>query len=188
LTHVAPRRLLSQLGSNLTSPEWWKAAAIRGGRTAIMIALPYLGAAALISGVPWLSIVSAAALGFVASLLTSLAGLTEAVGEKVPLWLALLERVTKTVAQALAAGIGSAVLFENVDWAVIGQAALIAGLGSLLLGVLTRLPEAAIVPVAAPPTAAVVQNVFLPDGADSKTIAETIVEAQNGPRPPSANV
>ncbi len=137
--------------SNLTSAAWWKAAALRALRSAIMIALPYFGAASLFGDVPLLSVGSAAALAAIASLLMSLTGIAEAVGEKVPLWLALLERVTKTVAQALLAGIGNIVLFQDVDWSVVVQSAIIAGLSSLLLGVLAKLPEAAPVPVSVEP-------------------------------------
>lgn len=129
--------------NNITSPAWWKAAAIRGLRTAITIAIPYFGAATLFGEVPWLSVASVAGLGFVLSLLTSLAGISEVDGTTVPVWLALLERVTKTVAQAFVAGIGTTVLFQDVNWSVIAQSALIAGLGSLLLAFLAKLPEAA---------------------------------------------
>src|SRR5690348_1381542 len=130
------KHVLAALGSPLFTLAWWKAAALRGARTAVTIAIPYLGAAVLFSGVPWLSVGSAAALGFVASLITSLAGIPEAAGTKVPVWLALLERTVKTVAQGIVVGIGNAVLFSDVHWSTILQAALISGLGSLLLGVL----------------------------------------------------
>ncbi|WP_434315826.1 hypothetical protein [Leifsonia sp. P73] len=133
----------------ITSPSWWKAAAIRGARTAVTIALPYLLSAAVFTDVPWLSVGSAAGLGFIASLITSLAGLPEVNGKAVSVWLALLERVTKTFAQGLAVGIGNAVLFQNVHWTIVLQAAAIAALGSLLLGVLSNLPEvpASVLPV-----------------------------------------
>lgn len=147
------KHTLAALSSPLFTPSWWKAAALRGLRTAITIAIPYLGTAILFSGVPWLSVASAAGLGFVASLITSLAGIPEADGKTVPAWLALLERTTKTVAQGIAAGLVNAVLFTDVHWSVIVQAALISGLGSLLLGVLGFLPEASEVqPVAIMPT------------------------------------
>jgi len=136
------KHVLAALGSALFTIAWWKAAALRGVRTSVVIVLPYLGTAVLFTGVPWASVGSAAALGFVASLITSLAGLPEAAGSKVPVWLALTERTTKTVAQGIAVGIGNAVLFSDVHWSTILQAALISGLGSLLLGVLGFLPEA----------------------------------------------
>lgn len=136
------KHVLAALGSALFTIAWWKAAALRGLRTSVVIVIPYLGTAVLFSGVPWASVASAAALGFAASLITSLAGLPEAAGNKVPVWLALTERTVKTLAQGIAVGIGNAVLFTDVHWSTILQAALISGLGTLLLGVLGYLPEA----------------------------------------------
>jgi len=128
------------MSNTITSGAWWKAAVIRGLRTALVIAVPYLGGASLL-GIPWLTIASAAGLGFVLSLVTSLAGIAEASGSTQPVWLALLERVTKTAAQAIASGVGTALLFQDVPWSTVLQAAAIAALGSLLIGVLGFLPE-----------------------------------------------
>jgi hypothetical protein len=49
-------------------------------------------------------------------------------------------RAIKTVAQAAIATIGSAALFGEVNWAVVGSAALLAGVLSLLTSV-AGLPE-----------------------------------------------
>lgn len=125
--------------SKLTHTAWWKAALLRALYTAFAIALPYLGGA-LIADVPWLTIASAAALGFVASLATSLAGLPESVGVNLPWWLAAIERVVKTFAQALAAGFIGATLLADVDWSTVVQASLIAALTSLVRLVLATLP------------------------------------------------
>lgn len=125
--------------SLLTNPTWWKAAALRGLYTALAIALPYVGGA-LLTEVPWLTIVSAAALGFVASIATSLAGLPEASGVNLPWWLAAVERTVKTFAQALAAGFIGAVLLTDVAWSTVVQAALISALTSLVRLVLATLP------------------------------------------------
>lgn len=137
------KHVLAALSSALFTLTWWKAAALRGVRTAIVIAIPYLGTVVLFRDVNWLTIASAAALGFVASIITSLAGIPEASGKTVPFYVALTERTVKTLAQGLAVGIGNAVLFTDVDWSTIAQAALISALGSLLLGVLGFLPESA---------------------------------------------
>jgi hypothetical protein len=137
------KHVVAALSSALFTLAWWKAAVLRGARTAVVIVVPYVGGVVLFKDVDWLTIVSAAGLGFAASLITSLAGIPEAGGNTVPVWLALLERTTKTVAQGIAVGIGNAVLFSDVHWSTILQAALISGLGSLLLGVLGFLPEAA---------------------------------------------
>lgn len=125
--------------TNLTNRTWWKGAALRALYTAFAIALPYLGGA-LISDVPWLTIVSAAGLGFLASLATSLAGLPEANGVDLPWWLAAVERVVKTFAQALAAGFLGATLLADVDWSTVLQASLLAALTSLVRLILATLP------------------------------------------------
>jgi hypothetical protein len=128
------------MSTTITSASWWKAAAIRALRTALVVAIPYVGGASL-TGIPWAAVGSAAALAAVLSLVTSLAGIAEAAGAVQPIWLALLERTTKTAAQAIVSGVGTALLFQDVPWSTVLQAAAIAALGSLLIGVLGFLPE-----------------------------------------------
>lgn len=169
------KHVLAALSSPLFTAAWWKAASLRALRTAVTIAIPYLGTAILFSGVPWLSILSAAALGYIASLVTSLAGIPEAAGKTIPAWLALLERTVKTVAQGIAVGIGNSVLFTDVHWSTILQAALISGLGSLLIGVLGYLPEAAS-PIVAP------QN---SDGSFTVTSVPAVASSGSAPEAPS---
>jgi hypothetical protein len=125
--------------SKLLTALWWKDAAKRALYTALAVALPYLGAA-LIADVPWVTIGLTAALAFVASLATSLAGLPEAVGVDLPWWLAAVERVVKTFAQALVAGFVGATLITDVPWAAVVQAALLAALTSLVRLILATLP------------------------------------------------
>lgn len=125
--------------SNLSNPLWWKDAALRAAYTALAIALPYLGAATL-NAVPWLTVALAAALGYVASLATSLAGLPEVEGVNLPWWLAATERVVKTFAQSLVAGFVGATLITDVDWAFVLQAAALAALTSLVRLILATLP------------------------------------------------
>ena len=125
--------------SNLSNPIWWKDAALRAAYTALAIALPYLGAATL-NAVPWLTVALAAALGYVASLATSLAGLPEVEGVNLPWWLAAVERVVKTFAQSLVAGFVGATLITDVDWAFVLQAAALAALTSLVRLILETLP------------------------------------------------
>ncbi|MBW9093094.1 hypothetical protein JNB62_05315 [Microbacterium jejuense] len=144
--------------SNLTNPLWWRDAALRGLYTALAIALPYLGGA-LVTAVPWLTILLAGGLGFVTSLATSLAGLPEVAGVNLPWWLAAVERVVKTFAQALLSGFIGATLLTDVPWTTVLQAAFLAALASLVRLILATLP--------ADPTRAVPQNVvvqeLLPD-------------------------
>lgn len=151
--------------TNLTSAAWWRRAALRALYTALAIALPYLGGA-LLSAVPWLTIGSAAAVGFLASLLTSLAGLPEVAGVNLPWWLAAIERVVKTFAQALAAGFVGATLLTDVPWSTVLQAAALAALTSLVRLILATLP--------ADPTAQVIDAGTTPDGAAIITSVPTV--------------
>lgn len=125
----------------LLTKTWWVPALKRSARTAVIIALPYLPAAYANTASYW-TLLSAAALGFVLSLVTSLANLQEADGVSIPFAFALLDRVVRTIAQALVTAIGNAVLFTDVDWKVVPAIIASAAIGSLLLGVLTNLPEA----------------------------------------------
>lgn len=60
---------------------WWKAAGIRAVKTFCQCAAALIGTSALMSDVNWASVVSAAALAAILSLLTSIAGLPEVKGE-----------------------------------------------------------------------------------------------------------
>ena len=57
--------------------KWAKAAGIRAVKPVAQTAVGVIGASALVSEVNWLTVVSAAALAGVVSLLTSVAGLPE---------------------------------------------------------------------------------------------------------------
>lgn len=57
--------------------KWAKASGIRAVKTVAQTAVGVIGASALVSEVNWLTVVSAAALAGVVSLLTSVAGLPE---------------------------------------------------------------------------------------------------------------
>lgn len=64
---------------NLSNAEWWKAAGIRAARTAAECALAYIGTGAVVlSDVNWPGVISAAAMGAIASILLAIAtGLPE---------------------------------------------------------------------------------------------------------------
>lgn len=171
---------------NLTSGLWWKAAVVRALRTALVIALPYVPVSAF-GETPYITIGGAVALGFVASLLTSLAGITEATGVKVTWYFAITERVVKTVAQSLVAGIGTAALIQQVNWINIGGAAIAAGIGSLLLGVITNLPEADL-PVAASVVIPSVTNVYGADTAPAVASVPVVASATVADPAPVADV
>ncbi|MBD8477555.1 hypothetical protein IFU19_05090 [Microbacterium sp. CFBP 8794] len=112
---------------------------MRAAYTALAVAVPYL-AGSLIAEVPWVTLLLTAALAFLASIVTSLAGLPEVEGVHLPWWLAAVERVVKTFAQSLAAGFVGAVLITDVDWAFALQAAALAALTSLVRLILATLP------------------------------------------------
>ena len=57
--------------------KWFKAAWVRAIKTVAQTAVGVIGASAMISDVNWITVVSAAALAGVVSLLTSVAGLPE---------------------------------------------------------------------------------------------------------------
>ncbi len=126
--------------TKITSLAWWKAALIRAAYTAIAIAIPYIAAVKL-ADVPWLMAASAAALGAILSIATSLFGLPESEGTDLPWWLAALERVAKTFGQSLAAGLTGATFLADVDWTVVLQAAIGAAFISLLRLILATLPN-----------------------------------------------
>ena len=63
------------------SKAWWKAAGIRAIRTVCQTAAATLGTAAVLSEVNWKTVISAAILAGILSMLTSLAGLPEVESE-----------------------------------------------------------------------------------------------------------
>jgi hypothetical protein len=154
--------------ATITSGDWWKAAAARAFRTAAVVAIPYLPVA--LSGAEYLVLASAFGMGFVLSILTSLAGIAEVEGQEVPWWYATLSRVVKTVAQALVAAVGSAVLFTDVNWSTIPALVVSSAIGSLLLAVVKQLPEAP-TPVAPPSGATPVEIVAVSPEAAALTAA-----------------
>jgi hypothetical protein len=56
-------------------------------------------------------------------------------------WISAGIRALRTVAQTAIATIGTTALFENVNWAVVGSASLLAGILSVLTSIATGLPE-----------------------------------------------
>ena len=56
-------------------------------------------------------------------------------------WKAAAIRAIRTVAQTAIATIGTTALIQDVNWAVVGSSALLAGLLSILTSIVTGLPE-----------------------------------------------
>lgn len=163
------------LTTNLTNRTWWRAALVRALYTAITIAIPYLGGS-MLAEIPWNALALAAGFGFVSSLVTSLAGLPEAVGTDLPWWLAAVERIVKTFFQALGAGLTGAVFLTDVDWPFALQSALIAAGLSLLRLILATLPQDPTAGI--PPARTVNQTIVLPDSADPVALTAAIERAR----------
>ena len=64
------------------SKNWLKAAGIRAVKTFAQTALATIGTAAMLGGVNWVAVASAAAMAAILSLLTSVAGLPEVKTDK----------------------------------------------------------------------------------------------------------
>lgn len=56
-------------------------------------------------------------------------------------WISAGIRALRTVAQTAIATIGTTALLEDVNWAVVGSASLLAGILSILTSIATGLPE-----------------------------------------------
>ena len=56
-------------------------------------------------------------------------------------WKAAAIRAIRTVAQTAIATIGTTAMIQDVNWAVVGSTALLAGLLSILTSIVTGLPE-----------------------------------------------
>ena len=56
-------------------------------------------------------------------------------------WKAAAIRAIRTVAQTAIATIGTTAMIQDVNWAVVGSSALLAGLLSILTSIVTGLPE-----------------------------------------------
>ena len=66
----------------ITRKEWWVAAGMRALKTVAQTAAAMIGTAALLSEVNWIAVASASALAGILSLLMSLGGIPEVVGEE----------------------------------------------------------------------------------------------------------
>lgn len=128
--------------SVLASRAWWAAAGQRAARSALVVLIPYVMTGGGVSHVNLTIAGSAAALMAVLSLATSLAGLPELDGTTTTWWAAVVVRGVKSFAQAVIALAGpSWVLLTDVPWGVVLDGAAAAAVGSIILGLISRLPE-----------------------------------------------
>ena len=115
--------------------EWVKAALIRAAKTFAQAAIGLIPAAAMLSGVDWLTVIGTAALAAVVSIFTSVAGLPEVNGEVYGFWKAAGYRALKTVFQTAISMIPAAISIVEVQWLTVASTSLLAGLVSFLMSV-----------------------------------------------------
>ena len=126
--------------SSIFTGDWWKAAVMRALRTAAVVAIPYVPIS--LDGQNYLVLLSVAGMGFILSIITSLAGLAEVEGVEQPWYFSLISRVVKTVAQALVTAVGAAVFIQDVNWSAIPALVVSSAIGSALLFFTKGAPEA----------------------------------------------
>lgn len=132
--------VFSGIKYELTSKSWWKAASIRALRTGLAAAIPFFVAIQVLD-VDWFLGASTVGLSMLVSYLTSLAGLPEVTGDSVNKVLALAVRAIKTFAQVVAGYIGTAVVFQEVNWSLALAMAASATIVSIMNGLISQLPE-----------------------------------------------
>ena len=122
----------------LFTRSWWIASLQRAGRTALILITPFVPS--IVQG-DYLPALLAGVFGFITSFATSRRDLPEVVGKVVPWWKATVERMVKSAAQGLVTGIGTASVLSEVDWSITLDLVLAGAVGSLLLSLLSALPE-----------------------------------------------
>lgn len=115
--------------------EWFKAALIRAAKTFAQAAVGMIPAAAMLSGVDWMTVIGTSALAAVLSVFTSLVGLPEVDGAVYGFWKAAGFRALKTVFQTAISMIPAAISIIDVQWLTVASTSLLAGLVSFLMSV-----------------------------------------------------
>lgn len=121
---------------------WWRAAGERALYTGVAALIPVAGQIGT-GNVDWGYAGGLVGLAVVLSLATSLASLPELKSGKAAFWKAVVYRAVRTLGQGVAAGIGSTLLIQDVDWRVVAGS--VAGMVAVtvLRTALSHLPEAA---------------------------------------------
>lgn len=143
---------------NLFTLDWWRAALLRAVYTLAALAVPVvpqLAAGDVTAGYA----ASMLSLAVIASLVTSVLSLPElATGDPIPIALAVIYRAVRTIAQVVAAGIGTALILQDVDWQQLAINASIAAavtlLRALMVAIDPTLPEVGGHPPAGQPPSA----------------------------------
>jgi hypothetical protein len=134
--------VLSKL-SQLLQGEWWKSMFGVLLRTLIAGIVPFM--LAYVNGQPiaWYAAISQIGLLLVAAILTSLAGIP--IPGTAPYWEILLARFLRQLAQFMIAGVGTAILFSDVDWKTLVVGAVASALSTVLLGSLVVVPSSPVI-------------------------------------------
>ena len=119
---------------------WVRAASARAGRTAAQVALSIIPASATIATVDWRVMCSTAAVVALASVITSLMGLPEVLGEPKSWFGATASRALRTMAQAAVGWLPAGATIAAVDWRIMLSSVIMAGILSVLTS-LAGLPE-----------------------------------------------
>ena len=130
--------------------EWLKDAGIRAVKTIGQVGLSSIAGASTIGGVNWPQCGMAALLAGIVSLLTSVVSLPEFSGKLSNSYTgALVTRIIRTAAQSAIGAIGSAALFTEVNWAVVGSTVLYS-IVACIFSNMEQLPEVSTDPLPAP--------------------------------------
>lgn len=127
--------------SELLSRSWWSGAGQRALRTVLVAFVPFVPPILQGSTQAIWAALSTGALAAVLSIAWSFRSLPEVDGVPRPWWVAALERVLRTFAQALLANIPAVTLIQDVPWTVLLTNALASAIGSLILAAISALPE-----------------------------------------------
>ena len=133
----------------LLQGEWWKSMFGVLLRTFLAGVVPLI--LAYLNGQPiaWYAAISQIGLLLVAAILTSVAGIP--VPGAAPWWQILAVRFLRQFAQFVMAGIGTALLFSDVDWKTLLFGALASSVSTVLIGSLVVIPAPVDVPPVDPP-------------------------------------
>lgn len=133
---------------SLISSAWWSQAGQRALRSLLVAILPFLPAIVGGNTTALWAALSTGALMVVLSFASSWASLPEVDGLPRPWWSAALGRTARTFGQALIANIPAVTLIQDVPWQLVLTNAAAAAAGSLILAIVSILPET--VPVSVP--------------------------------------
>lgn len=120
---------------------WWKSVAFRVGRSVLVVLVGFLATGGGLSGINWTVALSTSAMVAVLAFVSALASLPEDGFKQYGKPVAILLRTLRTLGQTLAATLGTATLITDVNWTETLDAAFAAALGTLLLGMVSVLPE-----------------------------------------------